>query len=1219
MKITDLPVPESVKEIIIRSGIGELYPPQEEAIKAGALEGRNLVLASPTASGKTLVAEFCALKHVLEKNGKTIYLTPLRALASEKFEEFKKYASIRKANGKRVRIGISTGDYDSTDPWLERYDIIVSTNEKADSLLRHRAKWMDEISLIVADEVHLLNDAERGPTLEVVLARLMQINPDMQILALSATINNVEEIAEWLKAGYVTTEWRPILLKEGVLLHEEIQYKDGDARKVEKKAKNSALNMALSTVKTGGQALIFATTRRNAVTLAKKTAPEVEGLLSKPVKRALEHDANKILATGERTRISELLAELVKHGTAFHHAGLGGGHRRIIEDSFRQGKIKVLTATPTLAFGVNLPARTVVIQDYRRYEPGYGYYPISVLEYKQMCLPFETRIILKDGSITSIGEIVENRSDVPVLSYEPSSSELRQSTVLKHFRNKTTVLTRVTTNIGASIQLTPEHPLLVKRGKHTMWVPACEINRGDKVGYVKYDLESKFDAPYTYKFLPPNITYVQGKLDIFELAKVLDTRQQLSEKLGVKLKTLKGYIGGKKAVPLWIILQLASWLNLKDGDVAKRIGKVKTAYGTPLNLPKKLNEDFMWLVGIVASDGNLKLCKDKNGSVFYLVRIQNNASAIIKKIVRISKNFGVKPKVMEIRKGTFYVEIRSSLLALILSKFGIPFGRKSYTLSVHDFMMELPKNLIGAYLAGVFDGDGSYSETKIKRGINTKVRAVVFSTASKYFAIGLHNLLLRLGVLSKIEQEPRKNYRKLIRGKLVKFKGPFFRVSIKRILDINTFAKFVKPTKYVIPHLAYSKYHNLDKYYEKKRAGSVEWIKVANVTTERLKEPITVYNLSINDTEIYIASNFIVHNCGRAGRPRYDKMGESVLIARTADEADYLMESYILAHPERIWSRLAVERILRSHVLATIAADFAHTERGIYDFFGRTFYAYQYEIRAIRGIIAKILKYLYDEEMIDLSGENIYATKFGKRVSELYIDPVSGVLIRNALRRKPAYLTDLSLIHMIAHTPDMAPKLRPYTRELDEISVFMEDHKEEFLLDFPDEWEDRIAYEEFLGEVKTAMVLKTWIKEMSEDEIIERFRVQPGDLYRTIQNAKWLLYATHELALLFGNKQVLPQTLELMERIEKGVKKELLPIVKLEGVGRVRGRILYNAGFKTIEDIKHAAIEDLVNLPLIGPRLAKKIKEQVGGFVRKEEWKRLEKGEAWEQKALTEY
>jgi len=743
VKVTNLSIPESVQELIVRSGIVELYPPQEEAIKAGALEDRNLVLASPTASGKTLVAEFCALKHILEKNGKTIYLTPLRALASEKFQEFKKYTSLRKASGKRIKIGISTGDYDSSDPWLERYDIIVTTNEKADSLLRHRAKWMDEISLVVADEVHLLNDAERGPTLEVVLARLMQINPDMQILALSATINNVEEIAEWLKGEYVTTEWRPVLLKEGVLLQKEIQYKDGDARKIEKKSKNSAVNLALNTVKGGGQALIFATTRRNSVALAKKAANAVEEVLSKPVKRALGRDAEKILATGEKTRISELLAELVKCGAAFHHAGLGSGHRRIIEDSFRQRKIKVVTATPTLAFGVNLPARTVVIQDYRRYEPGYGYYPISVLEYKQMA--------------------------------------------------------------------------------------------------------------------------------------------------------------------------------------------------------------------------------------------------------------------------------------------------------------------------------------------------------------------------------------------------------------------------------------------------------------------------------------------GRAGRPKYDKVGEAVLTAKTDDEADYLMESYILARPERIWSRLAVERILRSHVLATIAADFAHTERGIYDFFGRTFYAYQYDVKAIKSVITKILKYLYDEEMIDVSGENVYATRFGKRVSELYIDPVSGVIIRNALRRKPMYLTELSLLHTIAHTPDMTPKLRPYTRELDEIAVFMEDHKEEFLVDVPDEWEDGITYEEFLGEVKTAMVLKGWIKEKSEDEMIERYRVQPGDLYRTIQNAKWLLHSTHELALLFGNKQVLPQTLELMERIEKGVEKELLPIVKLEGVGRIRGRILYNAGYKTIEDIKHAAIGDLVSLPLIGPKLAKKIKEQVGGFVKKEEWKKLKKADDWEQKALTEY
>jgi helicase len=358
---------------------------------------------------------------------------------------------------------------------------------------------------------------------------------------------------------------------------------------------------------------------------------------------------------------------------------------------------------------------------------------------------------------------------------------------------------------------------------------------------------------------------------------------------------------------------------------------------------------------------------------------------------------------------------------------------------------------------------------------------------------------------------------------------------------------------------------------------------------------------------------------GRAGRPKYDKVGEAILIAKTADEADYLMDSYILAKPERIWSRLAVEKIIRGHVLATVATEFAHTENGIYEFFGKTFYAYQYDVKAIRSLIAKILKYLYDEEMLDLDGENIFATKFGKRVSELYIDPLSAVVIRGALKNKPTYFTDLSLLHLIAHTPDMGPVMRPYSQELDQLTITVEDHRDEFFVEIPSEWEDRIAYEEFLGEVKTAMVLKSWIEETSEDTLLERFRVQPGDLYRTIENAKWLLHATHELAALLGNKDILPLTNELIERVAKGIKKELLPIVKLEGVGRARGRIIFNAGYKTIEDIKHAALEDLTNLPLIGPRVARRIKEQVGGFVKKETWEKLEKGEEWNQKALTEY
>ncbi len=152
--------------------------------------------------------------------------------------------------------------------------------------------------------------------------------------------------------------------------------------------------------------------------------------------------------------------------------------------------------------------------------------------------------------------------------------------------------------------------------------------------------------------------------------------------------------------------------------------------------------------------------------------------------------------------------------------------------------------------------------------------------------------------------------------------------------------------------------------------------------------------------------------------------------------------------------------------------------------------------------------------------------------------------------------------------PDMGPVMRPYAREIDPLALELEKHRDELFTDVPNEWDDHFAFEEFLGEIKTALVMKSWIEEVSEENLIRQFNVQPGDLYRTIENAKWLLHATDELAGLFGCKEIRPLTSELVERVSKGIKKELLPLVRLEGVGRVRGRIMFNAGYQTIEDVK---------------------------------------------------
>ena len=261
MNPQELDIPQEVKDKLQKRGIDSLYPPQEDAINTGVLKGKNLVLASPTASGKTLIAELCALKHILELGGKVLYLTPLRALTWEKYEEFQEYQDITKPDGKKIRVGVSTGDMDNSSPWLQAYDIVICTNEKCDSLLRHRSPWMTGISLVIADEVHLIG-SDRGPTLEVSLARLRQMKPDIQVLALSATISNTDEIAEWLKAEQVTTEWRPVELREGVALGTHINYKDGQVQSIEQYHKQDPINLALNSIDDGGQALIFVESRR---------------------------------------------------------------------------------------------------------------------------------------------------------------------------------------------------------------------------------------------------------------------------------------------------------------------------------------------------------------------------------------------------------------------------------------------------------------------------------------------------------------------------------------------------------------------------------------------------------------------------------------------------------------------------------------------------------------------------------------------------------------------------------------------------------------------------------------------------------------------------------------------------------------------------------------------------------------------------------------------
>ncbi|MFA9502914.1 ATP-dependent DNA helicase [Natrinema sp. H-ect1] len=361
-----------------REGIEELYPPQAEAVEAGATDGENLVAAVPTASGKTMIAALSMLS-AIERGGKALYIVPLRALASEKKEEFEAYEEFG------VTVGVTTGNYESTSDWLATKDIVVATSEKVDSLVRNGADWLSELTCVVSDEVHLIDDRNRGPTLEVTLAKLRKLNPGMQQVALSATVGNADEIADWLDAALIDTDWRPIDLRMGVHYGNALNFDDGSTREVPVQgSEKQEAALVRDIVREGGSSLVFVNSRRNAEAAAGRLGGVVKPELTGDERAELAELADEIRDDSD-TETSKDLADCVERGAAFHHAGLSSTQRSIVEDAFRDRLLKVISATPTLAAGVNTPARRVIVRDWRRFDPSAGgMSPLDVLEVHQM-------------------------------------------------------------------------------------------------------------------------------------------------------------------------------------------------------------------------------------------------------------------------------------------------------------------------------------------------------------------------------------------------------------------------------------------------------------------------------------------------------------------------------------------------------------------------------------------------------------------------------------------------------------------------------------------------------------------------------------------------------------------------------------------------------------------------------------------------------------------
>ncbi|KXS42058.1 ATP-dependent DNA helicase [Methanohalophilus euhalobius] len=702
MKIEELDLPSEAINLYLQAGIEELYPPQADAVEKGLLQGENLLAAIPTASGKTLLAEMAMLKAV-KKGGKALYIVPLRALASEKFRDFKRFESLG------IKTAISTGDFDSRDEWLGSNDIIVATSEKTDSLLRNSTPWMKDITTVIVDEVHLLDSASRGPTLEVTLAKLKRLNPEAQVVALSATVGNAMEIAQWLEAKLVLSEWRPTDLYEGIFFGDAINFNESQ-KFIERRHKEDTVNLVLDTIIEEGQCLVFDSSRRNCVGFAKKCAPVAGELLDRQNRNELEEVAKEVLENGE-TKLTETLAYCIKKGVAFHHAGLNSAHRRIVEDAFRNNLIKMICSTPTLAAGLNLPARRVIIRSYKRYDPNAGMQPIPVLDYKQMA--------------------------------------------------------------------------------------------------------------------------------------------------------------------------------------------------------------------------------------------------------------------------------------------------------------------------------------------------------------------------------------------------------------------------------------------------------------------------------------------GRAGRPHLDPYGEAVVIVKTYEELTDVLERYINASAEDIWSKLGTENALRTHILSTIASGFANCHKEVLTFLGSTFFAHQQESWNFEELLEDCLIFLKNEGMLEQDNEIIRATELGKMISSLYIDPLSASKIIRGLE-KTTHVTDITLLQLICSTPDMR-LLYLRNRDYEIINDYVMNHTEDFI-EVPSPFK-QIEYEWFLSEVKTALLLQEWINEKSLEKIVENYQVAEGDIYASSDIAEWLMHATLRIASRI-NPQLETECAKLEKRIHYGAGSELMELVEIPDVGRARARKLFKKGYSSRQKLATANEKQLAGI--VGPKIAQKILAYLG-------------------------
>lgn len=363
---------------------------------------------------------------------------------------------------------------------------------------------------------------------------------------------------------------------------------------------------------------------------------------------------------------------------------------------------------------------------------------------------------------------------------------------------------------------------------------------------------------------------------------------------------------------------------------------------------------------------------------------------------------------------------------------------------------------------------------------------------------------------------------------------------------------------------------------------------------------------------------------GRAGRPGQEDFGEGIIIANKAEDIEILKEQYINGEIEDIYSKLAVEPVLRTYILSLVSTKIVNSVSELYDFFDNTFYAKQFQDKeklhlTLRRMIRLLQEWNFlsnkDEENVssEKKSNNLFqtaaeyfknekknkehpddilkATSLGQRISEMYVDPLTANIFLNGINKINNYSTDEELAFSIAHLICCSLELRPLIR----VKVKTRDIASA-LIDEKTLITEKNFYEyqgsDFEDTLLTTQFFIDWMNEFTEDELMEKYDIRPGEISFKQQHADWLLYVCEELARITKKQESIKHIKKIRLRIKHGVKAELNSLLRFKGIGRVRARNLFNKGIKTTKEVIEIPFGDLVEL--IGVKLARKIKEEVG-------------------------